>query len=207
MTMGKKVSLESAGSKDLAKAALSDASFLEQVVEAISGDDRRLRQRCAGALSAVSRMQPELLLPYAHELADALHRPEARTRWECLDALTNLVPLDARSTDKGVSGAETSLYDEDSGPARLAAFRFLAAYGATTENRAARVWPLLDEAIQCYHGDPEYQDMLTSTIAFAKGKASREVKDELVARMKFDADNGQGQLGRRSREAVQAAGD
>lgn len=203
--MGKKITVESAGSKDLAKIALTDGAILEQVVEAISGDDRRLRQRCAGALSIVSREQPELLIPYAHELADALHRPEARTRWECLDALTNIVPLDTRATDKGFSGAEASLYDEESGPARLAAFRFLAAYGATTENRAARAWPLLDEAIQCYHGDSEYQDMLTSVIAFAKGRATREIKDELIERMSFDAENGQGQLGRRSKEAVEAA--
>jgi hypothetical protein len=203
--MTKKNPKDLASSAEIAEAAMNDVAVLEQVVEAISGDDRRMRQRCAGALSKISRESPELLLPYAHELADALHRPEARTRWECLDALTNLVPIDARACDRGFSGAEASLFDEESGPARLAAFRFLATYGATTENRASRAWPLLDEAIQCYHGDPEYQEMLTSIIHFAKGKASREVKDQIVERLSFDANNGHGALGRLSKEAVAAA--
>ncbi|MGN0035465.1 MAG: hypothetical protein ACI364_07030 [Coriobacteriales bacterium] len=192
-------------SEEIANAALNDVSVLDKVVEAISGDNRRMRQRCAGALAEISRSQPELLIPYAHDLADALHRPEARTRWECLDALTNIVPVDARACDRGFSGAEASLFDEESNLARLSAFRFLAAYGATTENRASRVWPLLDEAIQCYHGDPEYPEMLASIVRFAQGKASREVKDQLVSRLSFDAENGHGLLGRRSKEAVEAA--
>lgn len=203
--MTKRVALESKTAEELAQLGMSDAAVLEEIVEAISGDVRRLRQRCAGALSLVSQQNPELLLPFAHELSDALHRPEARTRWECLDALSNLVPLDARSAGRALPGAEAALFDEESGPVRLAAFGYLATYGATTENRSSRVWPLLDEAIQCYHGDPEYQDMLTSLMVFAGGKASREVKDQLIARLSFDADNAQGQLGRRSREAVETA--
>ncbi|NTU89539.1 MAG: hypothetical protein HGA54_06510, partial [Actinobacteria bacterium] len=174
--MAKKVMIETASSEEMASAAVKSETSLAELVEAVSGDNRRLRQKCAGGLALISHTNPELLVPYSHELADALYRPEAQTRWEVLEALTNIVPLDARATDKAVAGAETSLYDEDSGTARLAAFRFLTAYGETTENRAERVWPLIDEAIQCYHGDPEFQDMLTSVLSFAKGKASKKVK-------------------------------
>ena len=74
---------------------------------------------------------------------------------------------------------------------RLAAMRFLCKLGATTENRSERVWPLIDEAIQCYHGDLEFQDMLVSVIDFSAGKLAPSVKKELGARMAFDASNGQ----------------
>ena len=76
----------------------------------------------------------------------------------------------------------------------VAAMRFLCTFGATTENRSEKVWPLIDEGIQCYHGDLEFHDMLGGVISFSAGKLSPTVKEELAARMKFDADNGKGQL-------------
>ena len=107
-----------------------------------------------------------------------------------------MVDHDSRTCDKAVPGAETALFDEESGPVRLAAMRFLCKLGATTENRSERVWPLIDEAIQCYHGDLEFQDMLVSVIDFSAGKLAPSVKKELGARMAFDASNGKGPLKR-----------
>lgn len=203
--MAKKMNIATASREELAKAALKNESFLAELVENTEGDDRLLRQRSAGGIAVVSETAPEKLVPHAAKLADALYRPEAKTRWEVLEALTNIVAVDARSTDRAVAGAEASLYDEDSGPVRLAAFKFLAAHGETTENRADRVWPLLDEAIQCYHGDTEFTDMLTSLLSFAKGKGSKQVKQQLAERMEFDAVNSRGQLGRRAKQIVDAA--
>ena len=87
-------------------------------------------------------------------------------------------------------------------PVRLAAMRFLCKLGATTENRSERVWPLVDEAIQCYHGDLEFQDMLVSVIDFSAGKLAPSVKKELGARMAFDASNGKGPLKRRAQQII-----
>ena len=108
-------------------------------------------QHAARIVAQVGKIKIEALAPYVNELVDALNRPEAQTRWEVLDALTSLVHLESRSCDKAIAGAETALFDEDSGPLRLAAMRFLCTLGATTENRSEKVWPLIDEAIQCYH--------------------------------------------------------
>lgn len=146
---------------------------------------------------------PEKLVDHAGALVDALNRPEAQTRWECLDVLTALVDRDTRACDKAVGGAETALFDEDSGPVRLAAMRFLCALGATTENRSEKVWPLVDEAIQCYHGDLEFQDMLAAVVDFSAGKLSSDVKSDLAERMKFDAENGRGALKRRASQIIE----
>ena len=113
-----------------------------------------------------------------------------------------MVDHDSRTCDKAVPGAETALFDEESGPVRLAAMRFLCKLGATTENRSERVWPLVDEAIQCYHGDLEFQDMLVSVIDFSAGKLAPSVKKELGARMAFDASNGKGPLKRRAQQII-----
>ena len=98
-----------------------------------------------------------------------------QTRWESLEVLTTLVPLASKSCDKALADAETALFDEENGFVRLAALRFLCKLGATAM-RSEKVWPLLDEAIQCYHGDYEYQDMLIALIGFSEGKIAPSVE-------------------------------
>ena len=191
---------------EAAQAAIKKPDLLKQVAEALSGASRRARQNAAAVLSEVAKESVELIVPYENEIIDALNRPEARTRWECLDALTVLVDKDSRACDKAISDAETSLFDEESGPVRLAAMRFLCKIGATTETRSEKTWPLIDEAIQCYHGDLEFSDMLVAVVEYSQGKLSDKVKQELGARMAFDASNSKGSLQRRAQQILDNVG-
>jgi len=187
----------------VAEQAISDPQVLAMLVENLAGADRRMRQFSAGAIAVVSERQPELLASFIPQIADALHRPEAQTRWESLEALARIVSFDPRAADDAVSGAEASLYDDENGPARLGAVRFLAAYGALDAKRSQKVWPYLDEAIQCYHGDPEFQDMLIAVIGFASGRPAKSVREALAARMAFDAANAKGPLQRRAAQIIE----
>lgn len=189
----------------VAEKALGDAKLLAKVVVALSGDDRRARQHAASVVHEIALHQPALLKPYVEELADALHRPESQTRWEVLGTFEKLVPVDARLVDKALGGAETALHDEESGVVRLAAFRLMAAYGATTAKRSERVWPLVSEAIRCYHGDAEFQAMLSGVYRMVSGNAADEVKMAAADLMRFDAENGKGLLKRRASRIVQCA--
>ena len=188
-----------------AEKALTDAKLLASVVDALAGEDRRSRQAAASVVHSVAQVKPALLKEYAPQLADALHRPESQTRWEVLGTFEMLVPVDARLVDKALGGAETALHDEESGVVRLAAFRLLCAYATTTAHRSERVWPLIDEAIRCYHGDAEFPAMLTSLIAMVTGGASDAVKWAAADRMEFDAENGKGLLKRRATRIVECA--
>ena len=188
--------------KDLAAQVLQSKNLLNTVVSALSGVTRRDRQNASSVLAQIAKIDPEALVPYTNDFIDALNRPEAQTRWESLDVLTELVPLESRSCDKALPGAETALFDEDNGFVRLSALRFLCALGATTENRSQKVWPLLDEAIQCYHGDYEYQDMLSAIVLFSEGKLAPEVKQGLIDRVSFDAEHSKGSLKRRSQQII-----
>jgi len=180
--------------------AIADDAKLTETVEQLAVGSRRERQHAAAVLHAVAKADASLLVPHIDKLIDALNRPEAQTRWEVLEALTLIVPLDARSCGKAIPEAETSLFDEESGPVRLAAMRFLCKIGATTANRSDKVWPLIDEGIQCYHGDLEFNDMLIALIDFSTGKLSDDVKASFAERMKFDAENGKGTLQRRAQQ-------
>ena len=190
---------------ELAELAMKDQAKLDELVESLSGSSRRTRQTASSAIAIIAKSDPEKVIPHISAVIDALNRPEAQTRWEVLDILTTVIPYDSRVCDKALVGAETALFDEESGIVRLAAMRFLCALGATTEARSEKVWPLLDEAIQCYHGDLEFQDMLIAVIDFAAGKISPSVKQSLIERVTFDAENGKGVLKRRSQQIIDNA--
>lgn len=188
--------------KETAQQAIESPEIMKTLVTELSGSSRRARQNAAAVFAQISKVDPESLIPYLDEFIDALKKPEAQTRWESLEVLTALVPLASKSCDKALPDAETALFDEESGFVRLAAVRFLCKLGATTENRSDKVWPLLDEAIQCYHGDYEYQDMLIALIGFSEGKISQNAKDGLKERMAFDAEKSKGALKRRSQQII-----
>ncbi len=184
--------------KEAAGEALKTKKTMESYIEALSGESRRDRQKAGAVIAVAAKEDPTKVVPYISEIIDALDRPEAQTRWEALDALTALVSEDSRACERALVGAETALFDEDSGPLRLSSMQFLCKFGGTTENRSEKVWPLIDEAIQCYHGDLEFQDMLLALIDFSSNKLAPQVKEEFAARMKFDAENGKGGLKKRA---------
>ena len=188
--------------KETAQQAIGSEKMREELVADLSGSSRRARQDAAAVFAQIAKVDPEILVPYIDDFIDALKRPETQTRWESLEVLTTLVPLASKSCDKALADAETALFDEENGFVRLAALRFLCKLGATTAMRSEKVWPLLDEAIQCYHGDYEYQDMLIALIGFSEGKIAPSVKEGLKERLAFDAEKSKGALKRRSQQII-----
>ncbi len=174
------------------------------LVEELSGSSRRRRQEVAHQISLTAKAHPEVLTRHVDALVDALYRPEAQTRWEVLDALSELVALDADAVAGAYDGAEASLFDDGSATVRLSAFVFLCRLGASSPERSDEVWPLLDEAIQCYHGDAEYRDMLVALLGLARGSASDATRKALAARVSFDAESGSGYIKSFSEQIVQA---
>lgn len=188
--------------EQLAHVALGNKDILEGLIERMDSSSRRTRQNTASTLSFVAAAQPEAMLPYLDAVINALERPEAQTRWESLDILTALVPFDADRCESALPGAEGALFDEDSGPLHLAAVRFLCRIGSTSPERSIKVWPLIDEAIQCYHGDVEFHEMLAAIALFSESDLDSEVADALKARMEFDARNAKGSLKKRAQQIL-----
>lgn len=186
--------------------ANSDSAQLAGLIEELSGASRRRRQEVAHKIALVARANASLVMPYVDGLVDALSRPEAQTRWEVLDALTSLAGEGADLVVGAFDGAEASLFDDDSAMVRLNAFVFLCRFAASSPERSDEVWPLLDEAIQCYHGDAEYRDMLVALLGLAQGNASDATKAALAERVRFDSESGAGYVKSFSVEIIQAIG-
>ena len=185
------------------EATAIDPALVEELTEALQTASRRERQHVAAKVYEVAKRDPAVLVDHIDLFIDSLNRPEAQTRWELLETLTLLVDYDARACAKAIPEAEASLFDEESGLVRLSAMRFLCKLGATTANRSEKVWPLIDEGIQCYHGDLEFNDMLVALLDFSKGKLSDPVKKEFADRMSFDAENSKGTLKKRAQTIIE----
>lgn len=177
----------------------------DYLVSALAGARRRSRQEAAHQLALVAHEDAHELLPHVDELIDALYRPEAQTRWEIFDVLGEIALIDPDAVAEGYDGAEASLFDEGSATVRLGAFRFLCRLGASSPERSDATWPILDEAVQCYHGNPEYHDMLIAMLELANGDLSDATRDALVARVTFDAENGQSYTKGYSAQIIAAA--
>jgi hypothetical protein len=173
---------------------------LAAAVELLASSSRRERQNAVAVAGEYARANPEDCVPYIPDFIDALECREARTRWECLDILSRMVEFDSRACERAVEGAEEALFDETNAFLRVSALRFLCKFGATTELRSKKVWPLINEAIQCYHGDAEFQDMLLILTEFSEAKLDPEVTEAFIARVSFDAEHGKGALGRRMQQ-------
>lgn len=164
----------------------------DELTVLLGGRNRRQRQEAAHELASIARRNPSLVAEVVDDLIAALEMPEAQTRWECLEALSQVAPEYPQSVAEAFDGAENALFDEGSAVARLAAFRFLSLYGAQSTEASLRAWPLMREAIQCYHGDSEYREMLISLLGFARGNIATKVGDALSKCMAYDAKHGSG---------------
>ena len=170
------MSTKAQDAKQLAEEAVGNKKNLANLISTLSSGSRRERQQAASAIALVAKSAPAEMAPHIGDLVDALNRPEAQTRWEALETLALMVPQDARACEKAIEGAETG---------------------------SEKIWPLIDEGIQCYHGDLEFQDMLLAVTDFSCGKLSPEVKAKLAERMRFDAENGKGALQKRAAQIVE----
>lgn len=162
---------------------------LAKAVDDLSSPSRRKRQEAAHAIAESMLEKPQNILSFTDDIFDALERPEAQTRWELLNSLTLIVEGNTRVLAPAVHFAEPSLFDEDSSTVRLASFRFITAVGSQTKALSKKVWPMLEESIQVYHGDPQYREMLMAIADFVAAPIDPDIKKAVVDRITFDAKN------------------
>lgn len=172
---------------------------------ALTSRSRKDRQVAARALSIASAAVPQKVAPLVGAVVSAVMRPEAQTRWDALDTLANLAPYVPEETFQAFEGVQAALFDEESGLVRLNAFKFLVALGSVGPAWSLEVWPLVDEALQCLHGDPEFDEMLMLLLSFVRSNIDPSVRQAVVDRLAFDAQSGKGALSIMARRVIEAA--
>ena len=183
--------------------AMKDGEVFDALFELLEGSSRSKRQRAATVIAIIGATDATRLDGYAPELAQAANMPEEQTRWDCLNALASMAQAGLETGNDALMAAEDNLFDDRSGIVREAALRYLCVYGATDPTASDEVWPSLDEAIQCHHGNAEFNDMLTWLVGFAGGNISAETSAALAERFAFDAEHASGTLRMRSQQIVE----
>ena len=161
-------------------------------VEQLQGGVRRSRQEASQVLARIAKEDPASVADCADALVAALEVHEAQTRWQCLEALSEIARVSPESIVGGFDGAEEALFEEGSPSIRVATFRYFCCYSKISPEFSAKAWPIMAEALQCFHGDPEYRDMLICLRDVAGADLDQSVRANLNARMSFDAKNGRG---------------
>jgi len=191
---------------EVLEGALRRVKTRRELADALGAPTRALREYASDVLQQVASQNCDLLLKSSAEIIDALDRPESFTRYNILLVLDCFIPHHAPVVSKALYQLEDCLYDEDSKIVRLEAFEVLCHFGATTEARSKTVWGYLSEALRCYHGDPEYMQMLNYlTDMLQTGKVSESVKEGVVRLFIFDAEQGKGMLQRRAQQIIALA--
>lgn len=167
---------------------------IEKALAELNDSDRKTRQAAAHTLAEEAKRDPEIFVEHAAVLIKALKHPEAQTRWEVLNALAEIACIDATKVKGAYDEAEIALFDERSSSAHLAAFRYFVRFAASSKARSKSTWDLIDEAIQCYHGDITYREMLLCLVDFMHGKIDADIAQQLVDRVAFDAQSGHGYM-------------
>lgn len=171
-----------------------------ELADALSCNTRALREFASRIFVEIASEKPELLVEFEADIIDSLHRPEPMTRYNALAMLLALLENDSKIVDRvrqsgdDIDPLEDCLFDEESGQVRMGAFKILSRYGGTTATRSEKVWPLLSEAVRCYHGDSEFVPMLNELINMLGAKAAPTVRQEAGDLFCFDAENGHGLL-------------
>jgi hypothetical protein len=186
-------------------ATSSEEQVMELWQQALSGRSRKERQIAAHAFAVASQAVPDKVVAYADVLVSAVSRPESQTRWEALDALAHIAPYGPDKVAEAFDGVQECLFEEESGLVRLNAFLFLAALGSCGPDWSLKTWPLIDEAIQCLHGDEEYPAMLLAMVDFVQADIDPSVRQAVVDRLAFDAQSGKGEASKLARKVIQAA--
>lgn len=186
----------------LTEEAFSSDDVLREYIANLGCDSRHSRQISANVLHEIVLKDKDKIEPFIPEILDALNRPERQTRWECLDILSVFAETHTKECLSVLEQAETALFDETSGILRFSAFDFVCKVGACSPSSSKKMWPLIDEAVQCYHGNAEFYDMLNSLVQFSKGKLDKSVKEHLAELVRFDAENAKGSLQSKTCEII-----
>ena len=212
MASSREAKTESVGAEETAEelspeaqAVLKSKKATNQLVSRLSSDKKSERTAAAKTVHEVSVASPESVQPHVDAMVAALDHAEPQTRWEILGALEEVARSSPKLLDKAVVPATACLHDTSSSVVRIAAFRMLAQYGGTSKRRAEQVWPLLDEALRCYHGDSEYPGMLAGLVLMVDGRAPAEVKQEAADLVEPDASHPRAAISRRARQVFSVA--
>ena len=131
---------------------LADPALLHEIAAGLAAHDVMRQADCAEVMTMTAEQQPDLVAPFASELLPLLDVRATRARWEAMHALALVadripdVLMPALPQIRGIIQRDGSIIVRDY------AVDALARIAAVDDATAARVYPLLLEALDAWDG-------------------------------------------------------
>ena len=139
----------SALGKSLARKVLAgDLTILEQAVPLLAHEDKNVRAGAAKIVEQVAVEKPEMVVGFLPQLAPALQVPEPQTRWMVIHTLGMCAALNPKVAMEAMPMAQEVLEQASGACLWGATIKYLGYVGATSEENARRVFPLLEQALK-----------------------------------------------------------
>lgn len=137
---------------DVARQCLENPMLLEDIAEGLERRDADLVGDCAEVMTKVAEERPDLVAPYAEQLAPLLEHRKTRVRWEAMHAIALLAPVTPEIIRQYFDEIVTLLREDESTIARDYAVEAMGNYAQTGATEAEAAYPILLEALDLWEG-------------------------------------------------------
>jgi hypothetical protein len=131
---------------------LKQPALLREIAVGLRGQDAALVGDCAEVLTEVAKEKPDLVAPYAVDLAPLASHATTRVRWEALHALALVAALDTRVIATLLPRLDEIIRLDGSVIARDYAVDAVGRYAGSEASAARAAYPLLMEALTAWNG-------------------------------------------------------
>ncbi len=165
-------------------------TIVDRLIDELAGPVRRTRQEAASTLAEMAREHADRLEPDVERVTEALSTPCTAPRRR--RAGRRSMPCGGRHVPPGswprrpMRAPRPRCSTRTQSRALSTPSACSRAWGASSPELSDKVWPLLDEAIQCFHGDLGTAICSTACLSLPGRIDADASKQALVERISFD---------------------
>jgi len=136
----------------VAEGCVADPGLLAEIVDGLRSPDARLAGDCAEVMTKVAEVSPQLVAPFAAQLAEMLAHKNGRVRWESMHAFALVSGLVPDRVAERLEWLQDLIRGDRSVIVRDYAIDAAAGYGGTSPDAAKRAAPILEDATVVWNG-------------------------------------------------------
>ena len=136
----------------VAEECVADPELLAEIADGLRSPNPRLAGDCAEVMTKVAEVSPQLVAPFAAQLAEMLAHKNGRVRWESMHAFALVSGLVPDRVGERLEWLCDLIRGDKSVIVRDYAIDAVAGYGGTSPEAAKRAAPILEDATAVWNG-------------------------------------------------------
>lgn len=138
--------------QNVAADCIENPGLLREIIAGLGSRDAKLAGDCAEVCTMAAMVRPDLIAPYAEDLAAVRLHPATRVRWEAAHSLALVAALRPEMAAGLLQSLVETIRSDTSIIVRDYSIDILANFAAVGEAEAKRVYPALVESLNLWNG-------------------------------------------------------